>query len=127
MSRPIPALALGLILLTAPAMAQTTADPIPGVDIIVQKDPGGSALVVGRSGRDGWFRGSVRVQAGEYRISAACPPRVMCRAFRLASVRVNGRQLSPNADGRFTWVGSSIGQVRLEANTILQQPVSTPR
>ena len=127
MTRPIPALALGLILLTAPAMAQTINNPIPGIDIIVEKDPGGSALVVGQSGRDGWFRGSVRVQAGEYRVEGRCPPRVMCAGFRLASVRVNGRQLIPNARGEFVFpVGSSTGQVRLEANTILQQPVSTP-
>jgi hypothetical protein len=123
----IPAIALGMLLLAGPALAQATNKPIPGVDIIVEKNPGGGARVVGQSGRDGWFRGPVRVEAGEYHITAACPPRRMCRPFRLAAVRVDGRTITPNARGEFVFpVGSSIGQVRLETNTILQE-VSTTR
>lgn len=124
----IPAAALSLLLLLAgPVLAQAINNPIPGVDIIVEKNPGGGALVVGQTGRDGWFRGPVRVETGEYQVTAACPPRRMCRAFRLTTVRVDGRTITPNARGEFVFpVGSSIGQVRLETNTILQE-VSTTR
>ena len=38
---------LGLSLLVVPVTAQTTNNPIPGVDIIVKKNPGGVAVVVG--------------------------------------------------------------------------------
>lgn len=121
------AAALGVLLLSAPAMAQgRTNNPIPGIDIIVQKDPGGSALVVGQSGPDGWFRGPVRVEAGEYEIRATCAPRRQCPAFRLTSVRINGRMIAPNARGQFVFpVGSSVGtQVRVEAR-VLAQPASS--
>lgn len=122
----IPALALGLILFAAPAMAQTTNKPIPGVDIIVEKNPGGGALVVGQSGRDGWLSSRVRVERGEYQVSAACPPRRQCPAFRLASVSIDGRALIPNARGEFFFpVGTSIGQVVLRAS-VLESSVSTP-
>ena len=127
MIRPLAAAALGLILLTAPAMAQSINDPIPGVDIIVEKNPGGTALTVGQTGRDGWFGGRVRVEGGEYQVRAACPLRRRCPAFRLASVSVDGRVISPNARGQFVFpVGSSIGQVMLRAS-VVAQPVSTPR
>ncbi|MBX9803705.1 MAG: hypothetical protein K2Y04_13225 [Caulobacteraceae bacterium] len=120
-------LALGLLLLTAPATAQTTSNPIPGVDIIVKKNPGGSTLVVGQSGRDGWVSSRVRVERGEYQVSAACPPRRQCPAFRLASVSIDGRALIPNARGEFIFpVGSSTGQVVLRAS-VLESPASAPR
>lgn len=112
-------IAVGLLLLTAPATAQTSNNPIPGIDVVVQKKPNGGELVVGQSGRDGWFRGTVRVEAGEYQVTAACPPRRMCPAFRLAEVRVDGRTITANARGEFVFpVGSSVGQVRLEAHNI---------
>lgn len=121
------ALAFGLILITAPAMAQDEQKPIPGVDIIVEKNPGGGALVVGQSGRDGWVSSRVRVERGEYQVRAACPQRRQCPAFRLASVSIDGRALIPNARGEFIFpVGSSIGQVVLRAS-VLGSPVSTPR
>lgn len=127
MTRRPAVLVLGLLLLTTPAAAQTSTTPIPGINVTVQKQPGGNALVVGQSGRDGWFRGGVRVEAGEYQVTAACPPGRMCPAFRLAEVRVDGRTITPNARGEIVFpVGSSIGQVRLEAST-LRQEVSTPR
>jgi hypothetical protein len=121
------AAALGVLLLSAPALAQGRgSEPIPGVDIIVEKNPGGTSLVVGQSGPDGWFRGPVRVEAGEYEVGAACPPRRQCPAFRLTSVRINGRMIAPNGRGQFVFpVGSSVGtQVRLEAR-VLAQPTST--
>jgi hypothetical protein len=111
----------------APAWAQTSNALIPGIDIVVQKLPGGGALVVGQTGRDGWFRGPVRVEAGQFQVTSACPPRRMCPAFRLAEVRVDGRTIAPDARGAFVFpVGSSTGQVRLETNNILQE-VSTTR
>lgn len=127
MTRRPAVLALGLLLLTTPAVAQTSTTPIPGINVTVQKQPGGNALVVGQSARDGWFRGAVRVEAGEYQVTSACPPRRMCPAFRLAEVRVDGRTITPNARGEFVFpVASSVGQVRLEANT-LRQELSNPR
>jgi hypothetical protein len=123
----LPAIALGLLLLAGPVLAQSQNNPIPGIDVVVRKQPGGGALVVGQSGRDGWFRGPVRVEAGEYQVTAACPPRRMCRAFRLAEVRIDGRQITPNARGEYVFpVEASTEQVRLETNTLLQE-VSTTR
>lgn len=119
--------AIGLLLLSAatPALAQN--NPIPNIDILLQKPPGGSALAVGETGRDGWFRDPIPVEAGEYQVAAACPPRRQCPAFRIAEVLVNGRVIGPDARGRFVFlVGSGIGQVRLEAR-VLSQPVSIPR
>lgn len=124
----LPALAAGLVLTALPALAQTGSDPIPGVDIIVKKSPGGSALAVGRTGRDGWFAGAVRVEAGEYSVTAACPPRRTCPAFRLASVTVDGRPVSPDARGQHRFpVGASGGvSVTLRA-LVVEQSTATPR
>lgn len=127
MIRPLTAAALGLLWLTAPAMAQTSNQPIPGINVVVKKQPTGNALVVGQSGRDGWFSGRIRVEGGEFEVSAACPPRRQCPAFRLASVSVDGRVITPNARGQFVFpVGSSIGQIMLRAS-VVGQPASTPR
>ncbi len=117
---------LALLLLAGPAQTQDADQPVPGIDIVVQAQPS-DALVVGQSGRDGWFRGPVRVEAGEYQVGAACPPRRQCPAFRLTSLRVDGRMIAPNARGQFVFpVGSSVGQVRVEAR-VLAQSRSTPR
>lgn len=124
----LPALAAGLVVTACPALAQTTNNPIPGVDIIVQKDHGGGALTVGQTGRDGWFTGTVRVQSAEYSVRAACPPHRTCPAFRLASVTVDGRPVSPDAGGlhRFP-VGASGGvSVTLRA-LVVGQSTATPR
>lgn len=112
--------AAALLLLTVPAMAQDrTNNPIPGINVVVQKHPGGSALVVGQTGRDGSFSGRIRVDRGEYQIRAACPPQRQCSAFRLASVSIDGRTIAPNARGQFVFpVGSGIGQIMLEARVL---------
>ncbi|MDZ4364152.1 hypothetical protein [Brevundimonas sp.] len=119
--------ASALLMLGTPASAQDSNNPIPGIDVVVRKQPGGGALVVGQTGRDGWLRAPIRVEPGQYQVTGACPVRRTCPAFRLALVRVEGRVIAPDARGRFVFpVGSTTGQVRLEVNTILQE-VSTTR
>lgn len=109
---------IGLSLLVAPVAAQTIGTPIPGIDIIVKKNPGGVAVVVGQSGRDGRFSGSVRVESGSYQIEAACPARQTCRAYRLTEVLISGRALAPNAKGEFIFpVGTSTREVQVEVTT----------
>lgn len=115
---------LSLSLLALPVTAQSINNPIPGIDIVVKKNPSGRALVVGQSGRDGHFSGSVRVENGEYQVSAACPARRRCPDFRLASVSVDGRRIEPDARGGFAFpVGASLGQVRLTATVIGYAPL----
>ncbi len=55
-----------LLLLAAPAGAQNTNKPIPGIDIIVQKEPGGAALRVGATDARGQI--SFDAEAGRYGI-----------------------------------------------------------
>lgn len=127
MIRLFAAAALGLVLATAPALSQSQGGPIPDIDVLVERLPGGNAVVVGQTGRDGWVRGRVRVNGDEYEASAACPPRRTCPAFRLAFVSVDGRAIMPNARGQFVFpVGAGIGQIRLEAS-VLGQPTRTPQ
>ncbi len=107
---------LSLLLLAVPVTAQTSANPIFGIDIIVKKKPGGSTHVVGQTGRDGRFSGSVRVEDGLYEVRATCPQRRTCPEFRLSSVSVDGRRIEPDARGGFAFpAGASLGTVRLEA------------
>jgi hypothetical protein len=99
--------------------------PYAGIDIMF----GGSKLtrVVGTTGRDGRFSGRVEIAPDEYEVTAACPPRVACPPFRLTSVRVDGRTISPDARGRFVVVvRPGRPPMLVEANSILQD-VSTTR
>ena len=60
--------------------AMATNDPIPGVDIIVKKNPGGLAVVVATTDAKGKF--SARVAApGNYTLSTACHPKAVCPAY----------------------------------------------
>ncbi len=95
--------ALSVCLAVVPAGTQNANNPIPGVDIIVQKKPGGTALVAGATGRDGRFSARVRVEPSEYEVSGACRTRRTCPPFRLTSVRIDGRTLSPDVQRRFNF------------------------
>jgi hypothetical protein len=88
----------GAALILTAALTTTTpteagSNPIPGVDIIVRKNPGGTAMVVGSVGSNGAFRGEIKLPAGSYIIYTACSPRVRCRANELASLIVDGRSI----------------------------------
>ncbi|MDP2182767.1 MAG: hypothetical protein Q8K99_09390 [Actinomycetota bacterium] len=123
----IPLLATALMTLAFAAVAQTQTAPLSGIDVIVRKKPAGNAFVVGQTGRDGWASSRVQVQTGEYSVQAACPPRLACRAFRLASVSINGRRLDPDVRGEFAFpVGAGVSQVMLRAS-VLEQSIPAPR
>jgi hypothetical protein len=99
--------------------------PYAGIDIMF----GSSKLtrVVGTSGRDGRFSGRVEIAPDEYEVTAACPPRVACPPFRLTSVRVDGRTISPDPRGRFVFtVRPGTPSVLVEANTAMGE-ISTTR
>ncbi|MBI2260780.1 MAG: carboxypeptidase regulatory-like domain-containing protein [Caulobacterales bacterium] len=83
-------LALASILLIAPASADI-GEPIPGIDIVVRKNPGGLAVVAATSGRDGRFSARVQLEPGEYQVSTACRARTACPAHELSSLTVDGR------------------------------------
>jgi hypothetical protein len=74
-------------------------NPIPGVDIIVEKKPPPSALVIGSVGPDGGFSIQAKLAPGNYVVRTACSPRVRCPAHRLTSLSVNGRAVSLAASG----------------------------
>lgn len=67
--------AVALVMLAIPAMAQNTNKPIPGIDIIVQREPGGSALRVGATNA----RGQVDFVAEAGGIALLLPAVQACR------------------------------------------------
>ena len=73
--------ALAAVALTlAATAAMATVAPIPGVDIIVRKKPGGLAVVVATTDAKGKF--SARVAApGNYTLSTACHPKTTCLGY----------------------------------------------
>jgi hypothetical protein len=83
---------MALILTVEPAAAQNANNPIPGVDIIVQKKPGGTAFTVATSGRDGRFETRVPLEPGfDYEIRSACRARRACPPHELTALTVNGQ------------------------------------
>lgn len=102
-----------LMLAAALAAAMPAAainNPIPGVDIIVRKDPDGSALVVGSVGRGGAFGGSAKLEAGTYVIYTACSGGVRCPPHTLTSLMVDGRTvpLTPSSGGTRDFVNKGL-------------------
>ena len=82
------------------SLAQSSNQPIPGIDVVIQKQPWGSgAMVIGTVGTNGAFGGSVKLPAGTYLVTTACSPRVRCPAHRLTTLMVNGRTVSTAARG----------------------------
>lgn len=86
---------------SAPSLAGS--EPIPGVDIIVEKNPGGSKLTVGSVGRDNQFAGELRLAAGTYVIGTACKTAVRCPAHALARVSVGGKNLTADSRGVYSF------------------------
>jgi hypothetical protein len=95
MKKLIATFAVFALMLSATSM-QAANDPIPGIDVIVKKNPGGNAVYVSqnRNGAPTFF-----TEAGEYTISIVCrkPP---CVKFT-AVVNANGKALKANADGTY--------------------------
>lgn len=96
--------AVSVAMLASPAMAIN--DPIPGVDIIVKKNPGGIALVEDVTDMRGGF--TVRLKAaGRYTLSTACPAGMLPCPPRRLSVFLpdggpaSGARLIAAADGSY--------------------------
>lgn len=89
-------------------------EPIPGVDVNLGKNPGGTAIVVATTDREGRFSARVRVEQGEYAVSTACAPRQACPPNRQLTLTVDGRPVRPDARGVYLFpVGASLGTVML--------------
>ena len=116
-------LTCGLLLLATAALAQVQNNPIPSIDVVIQKKPAGHAVVGGQTGRDGLVRGPIRVETGEYEVSAVCPPRGTCPAW----VRTNGRNISPDARGQFVFPVRSPSEVRVGASVLSPGPAGPRR
>lgn len=113
----------GAAILATMALGAATAslagsELIPGIDIIVRKDPGGSAMVVGTVGANGAFGGSAKLIAGNYIIHTACSRGVRCASHQLTSLMVNGRTVSTAArSGVHVAVGDFNGDGKEELTT----------
>lgn len=104
---------IGLALAVSGA-AINPGEPIPGVDIYLGKNPGGSPIVVATSDREGHFSARARVERGEYAVSTACAPRQTCPPNRQLTLAVDGRSVRPDARGVYLFpVGGSLGTVML--------------
>ena len=91
---------LATVALAAATPSVATNKPIPGVDIIVEKNPPPpSALVVASVNPDGGFAGQAKLVPGSYRVRTACSPRVRCPAHRLTTLMVNGKPVNTTASG----------------------------
>jgi len=94
--------------------AVSPGEPIPGVDVKLGKNPGGSVIVVATTDREGRFSARVRVERGEYVVSTACAPRQACPPNRQLTLTVDGRSVRPDARGVYLFpVGGSLGTVML--------------
>lgn len=71
-------------------------EPIPGVDIELGKIPGGLAVVVATTDREGRFSVRVRVERGEYAVSTTCASPMACPSIRSLPLSVDGRKIRPN-------------------------------
>lgn len=84
------AMTAGSLLIPAtPAIANN--NPIPGVDIIVKKKPGGVAIVANTTDKSGQFTARVG-EPGDYTISFACRAKAPCPRFA-ATLAANGKSL----------------------------------
>lgn len=89
-------------------------EPIPGVDVNLGKNPGGTAIVIATTDREGRFSARVRVERGEYAVSTACAPRQTCPPNRQLTLNVDGRPVTPDFRGVYLFpVGGSLGTVML--------------
>ena len=103
-------------------------EPIPGVDIYLGKTPGGLAVVVATTDRQGRFSARARVEQGEYAVSTRCVSRTACPLNRSLSLSVDGRQIRPNERGLYLFpVGASLGTVMLGGRVETPDPIATPR
>ncbi|HWQ85259.1 hypothetical protein [Brevundimonas sp.] len=104
---------IGLALAVSGA-AINPGEPIPGVDVNLGKNPGGSVIVVATTDGEGRFSARVRVERGEYVVSTACSPRQTCPPNRQLTLTVDGRSVRPDARGAYLFpVGGSLGTVML--------------
>ena len=69
-----------LALSSSVTAAMAIINPIPGVDIIVKKNPGGLAVVVATTDAKGKFSARV-AEPGNYTLSTACHPKTTCLGY----------------------------------------------
>lgn len=96
-----------------PAVPQQ--DARAGISVMVQRLPSAAARTVGQSGRNGAFSGRIRIEAGDHRFTAVCPPRRVCSDLRLSGVTVDGRQIVPDARGEIVFSVRATADVEVRA------------
>ncbi len=74
------------------------AYPVTSITISLPANPDAN-LRVAVSDADGHFLGQVRVPAGDYAVSMACAGAQTCAQMRITALSVDGRRVSPSADG----------------------------
>jgi hypothetical protein len=90
------ALAVGLALACSIPAARAANEPIPGVDIIVKKNPGG---IVATAHADKVGRFTLRLtEPGDYTVTTSGHRKSTCAA-RSPSIRAPGHPLKPDATG----------------------------
>lgn len=75
-------------------------DPLSGISVGIQRTTSGAPRTVGQSGRGGSFRGRVRVEAGDYRLTAACQPGRTCSDLRFTGATIDGRTITADGQGQ---------------------------
>lgn len=95
---------------------QNTFIPAAGSRVALRRNSGAPPLQIGTTDREGWVSTTLRVEPGAYEVTAACLARAPCR---LASVSIDGRSLTADANGRFVLTvqaGASSLRVRVQAD-----------
>lgn len=99
------------------------AEPIPGIDIIVRKKPGGVRVAATVSDASGRF--SVRVaEPGQYTVSTACRSGNACQPHTV-SLTASGVLLKPSADGTYEFSVGARGPAVLTGQIVVNN--SPPR
>lgn len=93
-------LVVGILLLSS-SNAMATSNPIPGVDIIVKKNPGPNSAIVATSDVNGLF--VVRlVEPGQYTVSTDCKRLKVCPPYKV-KITAKGSILKPSRQGSMAY------------------------
>jgi hypothetical protein len=100
-------LAVGLLLSCSLAMA--AIDPVPGVDIIVKKNPGPIVATVPTE-KSGKFSMEVK-ESGDYTVSTSCRGLPCAAGQHIKQLKRAGKPLKPGADGSYSFSVAKSGVV----------------
>jgi hypothetical protein len=89
------ALALAALVLSTAAPMRASINPIPGVDVIVKKNPPGTKPIVATTDRSGRFTARV-TEPGKYTVFIVCKTEP-CPHFTV-SISASGKELKANKD-----------------------------